>query len=195
MMSTANRFKIRILTLFLLSFCLIIQGFAANEAMPANPKTPAPSELSVGEDPGPVYTQLIHDWATVTHFAKNAADVSVDKLTFELKADPRYANLVTPNFIADLTQFFYELYLSPETMSLMARLYAQFFTLDEMAELIKFYKTPLGQKLVKSDNDLTIKTEQISYILLKKHELQYRKVLQKYLKPIQEQNKSNKKAI
>lgn len=137
----------------------------------------------IGEDPGPVYTQMVAQWAQATNFAKNASDIAVAKLRLDMENDPKLKKIVTPALIADLEQFFYELFASRETTSDLAKLYAQYFTLDEMNELVKFYKTPLGVKLIKSNAELTLKSQQIGSNLFKKHENQYIKVLAKYLAP------------
>ncbi|MGE3318637.1 MAG: DUF2059 domain-containing protein [Candidatus Berkiella sp.] len=137
----------------------------------------------IGEDPGPVYTQMVSQWAQATNFAKNASDVAVAKLKADMQRDPKLAKIVSPALTADLEQFFYELFASRETTSDLAKLYSQYFTLDEMNELVKFYKTPLGVKLIKTNPELTIKSQQIGANLFKKHESEYIKVLAKYMAP------------
>lgn len=137
----------------------------------------------IGEDPGPIYTQMVSQWAQATNFAKNASDVAVAKLKSDMQRDPKLAKIVTPALIADLEQFFYELFASRETTGELAKLYAQYFTLEEMNELVKFYKTPLGVKLIKTNPELTIKSQQIGANLFKKHENDYIKVLAKYMAP------------
>lgn len=141
--------------------------------------------VPVGEDPGPVYTQMVRQWVEVTRFAKNAAEVATGKLKLDMQRDPRLQKIVTPEFTADLEQFFYELFISPETIKQLAQLYAQYFTLDEMQELINFYKTPLGQKLIKSNSEIMIKSQQIGLNLLRRHEREYMEVLKKYLGQVQ----------
>lgn len=141
--------------------------------------------IPIGEDPGPVYTQMIRQWVDVTRFAKNAAEVAAGKLKLDMQNDPRLQKIVTPAFIADLEQFFYELFISPETIKQLAQLYAQYFTLDEMQELINFYKTPLGQKLIKSNSEIMLKSQQIGMNLLKKHQREYMEVVKKYIEPVQ----------
>lgn len=148
----------------------------------------AQQQNTLGEDPGPVYVQIVKRWAEVTHFAQNAAQVSVSKLKIDLSNDPKLKNMVTTEFVTDLEQFFYELFASQETIVNLAKLYAQYFTLEEMQELINFYATPLGQKLVKNNTELMLKSQQIGMMLLKKHEKQYMEVVAKYIKPIQQKN-------
>ncbi len=144
----------------------------------------------IGEDPGPVYTQIVTQWVQATNFAKNASDLAVAKLKLDMEKDPKLKKVLTPALIADLEQFFYELFASRETTTELAKLYAQYFTLDEMNELVKFYKTPLGVKLIKSNSELTIKSQQIGANLFKKHENDYIKVLAKYLAPEAEKAKA-----
>lgn len=140
---------------------------------------------SIGEDPGPIYTQVVRQWVDVTRFAKNAAEVAAGKLKLDMQNDPRLQKIVTPAFIADLEQFFYELFISPETIRQLAALYAQYFTLDEMQDLINFYKTPLGQKLIKSNSEIMLKSQKIGMNLLRKHQREYMEVVKKYIGPIQ----------
>lgn len=177
------------ITTSLVFFCLSMpQGWAEEKANTPNPTTKAADKPHfVAEDPGPVYTQMIRQWAQVTDFSKNATDVAVGRLKMEIENDPKLQKIVTPEFIADLKQFFYELFISPELMSSLAKLYSQYFTLDEMGELIKFYQTPLGQKLVKNNTELTLKSQLISLDLLKKNEKKYMQVVAKYMKGIKEE--------
>ncbi len=144
-------------------------------------KANTPQVSSLGEDPGPVYTQVVLQWAKVTNFAQNAAEVIVGKFKLEMEHDPKIKQMLTPALLADLEQFFYELFLSPETIKELAIVYAQYFTLDDMQDLIKFYQSPVGQKLIKADPELKIKTQKIGEILLKKHEREYMAIIGKYL--------------
>lgn len=136
---------------------------------------------SIGEDPGPVYTQLVLKWAKTTNFAQNAAQVIVGKFKQEMQNDPKMKQVMTKEMLADLEQFFYELFLSPETIKQLAILYSQYFSLDDMSDLIKFYESPVGVKLIKADPELKLKTQQIGEILLKKHEKEYMAIVGKYL--------------
>lgn len=151
------------------------------------PTAPKPADETkpyfIGEDPGPVYTQLVAQWAAATNFAKNASDTAVAKLKLDMEQDPKLKKIISPAFTADLEQFFYELFASRETTTELAKLYSQYFSLDEMNELVKFYQSPLGVKLIKSNAELTIKSQQIGANLFKKHENEYIKVLAKYLAP------------
>ncbi len=137
----------------------------------------------IGEDPGPVYTQMILQWAKETHFAQNAAEVIVAKFKLDMENNPKMKAAMTPELIADLEQFFYELFLSPETIKDLAALYAQYFTLDDMQDLIKFYQSPVGQKLIKNDPAIKIGTQHIGEALLKRHEKEYMGVIAKHLVP------------
>lgn len=137
----------------------------------------------IGEDPGPLYTQAVTQWAEATNFAKNTSDAAVMKLKADMAKDPKLSKMVTSAFTADLEQFFYELFASRETMRELAKLYSQYFTLDEMIDLVIFYKSPLGIKLVKHNMELTTKSQQIGANLFKRHENEYLKVLAKYLAP------------
>jgi len=155
------------------------------QATQTEPAKEAPKKVNtdLGEDPGPVYTQMVLQWAKVTNFAQNAAEVIVGKFKIDMAKDPKMSKLVTPAMLGDLEQFFYELFLSPETIKQLAKLYAQYFTLDDMAELIKFYQSPVGQKLIKADSELKLKTQKIGEELLKKHQKDYMKVIAKYVAP------------
>lgn len=168
--------KITSLLIVLASLLFTLNLYATQEQKPVD---------TLGEDPGPVYTQMTRQWVEVTRFAKNAAEVAVGKLKMDMQNDPRLQKIVTPAFIADLEQFFYELFISPETIKQLAQLYAQYFTLDEMQELINFYKTPLGQKLIKSNSEIMLKSQQIGMNLLRKHQREYMEVVKKYIEPVQ----------
>jgi hypothetical protein len=170
-----------IIAVFLLGW--VVAGNAAEENKAATQAAQNTKPFFIGEDPGPVYTQIVSQWAQATNFAKNASDVAVAKLKSDMEKDPKLAKIISPALIADLEQFFYELFASRETTTELAKLYSQYFNLDEMNELVKFYKTPLGVKLIKSNAELTIKSQQIGSNLFKKHESQYVRVLAKYLAP------------
>ena len=162
----------------------LVVGYAAEEKKAAATQPAANAKpFFIGEDPGPVYTHMVSQWAQATNFAKNASDVAVSKLKSDMEKDPKLAKIISPALIADLEQFFYELFASRETTTELAKLYAQYFTLDEMNELVNFYKTPLGAKLIKSNAELTIKSQQIGANLFKKHENDYIRVLAKFLAP------------
>ena len=76
-------------------------------------EAPKKGNTDLGEDPGPVYTQMVLQWAKVTNFAQNAAEVIVGKFKIDMAQDPKMSKLVTPAMLGDLEQFFYELFLSP----------------------------------------------------------------------------------
>lgn len=184
-----THFRMLTITLALISTFAVYADDAAQSPPPAQTVQPG----FIGEDPGPLYTQLIKQWVEVTRFAKNAAEVATGKLKLDLENDPRLKSIVTPAFLADLQQFFYELFISPETTKQLAAVYAQYFSLDEMQALISFYKTPLGQKLVKSNSEIMIKTQQIGMNLLKTHEREYMAVVQKYIQSVQPKEAQPKK--
>lgn len=168
-----------ILVVFLLSAA---RTWAAEDPKRQN-NPQATAAVDLGEDPGPVYTQMVLQWAKVTNFAENAAEVIVGKFKIDMAKDPKMGKMVTPAMLTDLEQFFYELFLSPETIKQLAKLYAQYFTLDDMADLIKFYQSSVGQKLIKADSELKLKTQQIGEELLKRHQKDYMKVIAKYVAP------------
>lgn len=151
------------------------------------PTQPA-KDNEMGEDPGPVYTQIVLQWAKTTHFAENAAKVIVGKFELEMENDPKIKQVMSKELLEDLEQFFYELFLSGETIKALAALYAQYFTIDDMQDLIKFYQSPVGQKLIKADPELKVKTQKIGEMLLKKHEKEYMAIVGKYLVKSQNQN-------
>lgn len=149
---------------------------------PQKPQAQSESQV-LGEDPGPVYTQVVLQWAKATNFAENAAEVIVGKFKLDMQNDPKMSKVLTPALIADLEQFFYELFLSPETIKDLARVYAQYFTIDDMQDLIKFYQSPVGQKFIKADSQLKLKTQKIGEALLKRHEKEYMLIIAKYIAP------------
>ncbi|MBS0289235.1 MAG: DUF2059 domain-containing protein [Proteobacteria bacterium] len=151
----------------------ISHGFAAD------PNSAQADEI--GEDPGPVYTQVVMQWAKVTNFAQNAAQTIVGKFKIEIEDDPKIKHAFTPELKSDLEQFFYELFLSPETIKELAKLYAQYFTIDDMQDMIKFYQSPVGKKLIKAESELQVKTQQIGTILLKEHKNDYMRIIGKHV--------------
>ncbi|MGD9592432.1 MAG: DUF2059 domain-containing protein [Candidatus Berkiella sp.] len=133
------------------------------------------------QKPSEDYVKLVKEWAKITDFAQSAASVAVEKISKDLMKDPKFKNLVTPALKADLKQFFYEQFSSPEMMIHLAALYQKYFTLEEMMALINFYNTPLGQKVVQSNEALVLQSQQMASDLLKKHEQEYMKIIAKYI--------------
>lgn len=134
------------------------------------------------------YYQVMRQWAEVTNFAKNGAEIATNKLKMELLAEPKYQKIVSPEFMAEIEQFFYELFISQQMMIELTKLYSQYFTLDEMKQLIAFYKTPLGQKLVKTNSELMIKSQIISTELLRRNQKRYMEAVGKFIRSVQEGN-------
>ncbi len=147
-----------------------------------NPANQAFKQLATDEKPGPDYVELIRKWADVTNFAQNASHVAVTKIMRDLEKDNKHQKLITPALKSDLEQFFYELFSSKQFMNELAALYSQYFTLEDMLGLVDFYNTPLGQKIVKSNADLMIKSHEIGSNLLKKNERGYMEIVDKHMK-------------
>ncbi len=175
-------------TLIQISGLMILSGgmMAAAGVLAAEPPpAPAPAKARVyhvdSAEPSPLYVQVITRWAKETNFPKTIADVIVGKLQQDMKSDPRLEKIDTPALIADLEQYFYELFVSQETMRELAQLYSQVFTVDEMAELLKFYQTPLGQKLIKNDAELRLKSQALGMKMLEKHKRDYLEIIAKYI--------------
>ncbi|MBS0287088.1 MAG: DUF2059 domain-containing protein [Proteobacteria bacterium] len=180
--------SIKSLSLYSLLFIVGLQAsaYATSAKQEPQPKeqvkaAPSAKDNEFGEDPGPIYTQVVLQWAKTTHFAENAAKVIVGKFELEMENDPKMKQVMTKDMLADLEQFFYELFLSGETIRALAALYAQYFTIDDMQDLLKFYQSSVGQKLIKADPELKVKTQKIGEMLLKKHEKEYMAVVGKYL--------------
>lgn len=171
---------------FSIGLLLLLNLFMGVQILYAEEKNATTNQqINLGEDPGPVYTDVIRKWAAQTDFAKNAAEMAVGKLKLDMQKDPKLQKVMTPAMIADLQQYFYELFISAETMTNLAKVYSQYFTLDEMNDLIQFYKTPLGQKLVKFNAEITIKTQQIGINLYNNHRKRFMEVIAKHInKPL-----------
>lgn len=129
-----------------------------------------------------VYLNTMREWAKVTNFAENAADTAVGKFKIDLQSDARYQKVLTPELISDLNQFFYEIFVSEETMSELAKIYSKYFTIDEMVGLINFAKSPLGKKMTKVTPDLNILTQKLGLDLVEKHEKEFIEVLSEHIK-------------
>lgn len=138
---------------------------------------------AVVEEPSDLYIQIVRKWAKVTHFPENAADVIAGKLKLDLQQDPKKQKIMSPELMVDLQQFFYELFFSEETIRGLAKILSQYFTLEEMIDLVNFYQTPLGQKLVNTDAALRIQIQELGTKLLATHEKQYMTIIGKYLVP------------
>lgn len=148
------------ITLVLVTFCL--QAFASNK-------------------PSPEYVNVMSQWAEVTNFSKNASDAAVEKITENLQKSPKNKKLITPELISDLRQFFYELFGSKKMMANLASAYSEYYTLDELLALIQFYKTPLGQKVIKSNEPLSEKIQLLASQLLKENENAYMVIVGKHI--------------
>lgn len=170
-----------------LSVCGIMLGtclaaFAEETKKPTTPpQAQAQAKPQAQPEVSPLYIYVMGQWAQTTDFAKDAADMIVKKLKLNMENDPKLKPILTDDFQADLKQFIYELFLSRQSLTLMANVYQQYFTIDEMQELLKFYKTPLGQKLVKLEPELTMKTQEVGVTLLKQNEKKYMEMLAKYI--------------
>lgn len=131
-----------------------------------------------------LYLDSVKEYANVTNFAENAAEVAAGKFKVDLENDPQYASIVTEEFISDLQQFFYEIFVSDETISELAKIYSNYFSIDEMVELIRFSKSPLGEKMVKVGPALMVKTQQLGLQLVEKHEREFVQVLSEHIKRV-----------
>ncbi|MCS5707873.1 DUF2059 domain-containing protein [Candidatus Berkiella cookevillensis] len=137
--------------------------------------------ISDPQAPSPLYVKVMKNWATTTNFAENASQVAVDKFERDLKKDPQLANYVSKPLLLDLKQFFYELFNSQETMLALASAYSEYYSIDELQELVKFYETPLGKKLISTHPALSLKTQAIGDQMLKNKEKDYIEIVAKYI--------------
>lgn len=131
--------------------------------------------------PSPEYVNLMSQWAEVTNFGQNASEAAVEKITENLQKSAKYQKLITPELTSDLKQFFYELFASKKMMANLATAYSEYYTLDELLALIQFYKTPLGQKMIKSNEPLSEKIQHLGSQLLKENENQYMLIVGKHI--------------
>ncbi len=139
--------------------------------------TQAPINMN---EPSPLYLVVMKQWAVTTNFAADSANVIVQKLKMSMEQDPEVKKILTPAFIADLQQFIYELFISNDAITALAKVYSDYFTIDEMQDLLIFYNTPLGKKLVKAEPELVIKTQEVGINLLKKNQRAYMELIAKY---------------
>ncbi len=137
--------------------------------------------LQAQESPSPLYVQLMEVWAKETNFAENASDVSVDKFTHDLKNDPKVSAYITDELTLDLKQFFYEVFVSQDTMDKLAGIYSEYYTINELQELIAFYKSPIGKKLVVTNVQLANKSQKIGEEILKSRERDYIELISKHI--------------
>jgi hypothetical protein len=64
----------------------------------------------------------------------------------------------------------------------MAALYAEEFTADELAELTKFYKTPLGQKIAEKTPKLAAKGAELGIARVQKNQDELKRMIEEELK-------------
>lgn len=164
---------------------LLVSGLLIGAAQPlwAQDTQPTTTAGAATEEPSDLYIQIVRKWAKVTHFPENAADVIAGKLKLDMQKEPKMQKVMSPELMIDLQQFFYELFFSDETIRGLAKIFSQYFTLEEMIDLVNFYQTPLGQKLVSTDAALRIQIQELGTQLLKAHEKQYMTIVAKYLAP------------
>jgi hypothetical protein len=131
-----------------------------------------------------IYLDTIKEYSKVTNFAENAAEVAAGKFRVDLQNDPNYSSIVTDEFISDIQQFFYEIFISDDTVTKLATIYSAYFSIDEMIELIRFSKSELGEKMVKVGPALMVKTQQLGLDLVKEHEKEFIQVLSEHIKRV-----------
>lgn len=173
---------------------LLLAGVSTNTLSQENKESKKPGQEAKSADdkkvdtqkpidmnePSPLYLVVMKQWAITTNYASDSATVIVQKLKLAMEADPEIKRIVTPAFIADLQQFIYELFISNDAIMSLAKVYSQYFTIDEMQDLLAFYNTPLGKKLVKAEPQLVIKTQEVGMNLLKKNQRAYMELIAKY---------------
>jgi hypothetical protein len=164
---------VRRLTFFVFLSLFAIQAVAQNDK---------PIVQSASDEPSAIYVKSMQQWVIATDFAKNASEVVVAKLKLDMESDPKLQKSVTPALMADLKQYFYELFVSEKMTKELAKAYSQFFTLDDMSDLVKFYKSPLGQKVIRSTPALSLQSEKIGLALLKEHQRDYMEIVAKHIK-------------
>lgn len=131
-----------------------------------------------------IYLDTVTEYAKITNFAENASKVAAGKFKIDLLNDPQYASIVTDSFINDITQFFYEIFISQETVQELAKIYSGYFSIDEMVELIRFSKSPLGAKMIQVGPQLMIDTQKLGLDLVQKHEKEFVQVLSEHIKRV-----------
>lgn len=144
----------------------------------------APEASSIGMGSGqlsPIYIKVMQRWANVTDFPGNASQVAIDKYEHDLKQDPQIAPLITKDLLLDLKQFFYEMFVSQEAMVALGKVYAEYYTLDELQDLVNFYQTPVGQKLISTHTEISKKIQSVGDDLLKARERDYVEIVAKYI--------------
>lgn len=132
-------------------------------------------------EPSPLYIKVLQNWAQVTNFAINASEVAVDKFVMDLKQDPQIESYITQDLVLDLKQFFYELFISQDTMIALAKVYSEYFSIDELQALIAFYQTPVGKKLVNTRTELTRKTQKVGDELVKENEKEFIELIARHV--------------
>ena len=138
--------------------------------------------LSAAEIPaGKVYRKAEYDLAyklLETMDMKKQFDIMKNgMLEMQLKAAPQ----LTP--YKEIFVRFFEKYLVFDSLKReLADIYLDMFTPEEIKELIAFYETPLGKKIIEKTPELTLRSAQVGQNAVAKHLLELQNELRKPLR-------------
>jgi len=91
----------------------------------------------------------------------------------------------------EIMDWFSEFFVWEQIRDLYADIYVEVFTEDELNELIQFYQSPLGQKVLKKMPELMQKSMEKSQALLQDKMPEFQKRLQKTITELKEKYKEN----
>lgn len=95
------------------------------------------------------------------------------------------SNPAVTNFLENVMQDFVDRYIWTEMRCQVGLIWAENFTRNELEALIKFYRTDLGQKLVRVRPTLMRKATEVGEELVKKHRAELQKMLTERLRQYQ----------
>lgn len=117
---------------------------AAGAALPAQAQEVAPEQLAMARK----YIDLTDRGAV---FETTVVEVGIDTLRQIATQNPEIQEQ-TSNAIGDVIKEYNG--RKGELLDQFARVYAIYFTLEELTEIVAFYESPIGQKLAKANSDL-----------------------------------------
>lgn len=121
---------------------------------------------------------------TVMNLSENYKDTIKKGVEFQIRANPQLAP-----FRNVMLKFFSKYMGWDSIKDDLAKLYSDSFTVDEMNKLIKFYKTPVGQKAIKLIPSLYEKGGMIGQKKIQAHISELQQMIAEEAKKLQKNHK------
>lgn len=120
----------------------LIRQFTLGAAMLLVASTTRAQSPATSAGADSVKMRLVHELMTASHVVDNMMNVMHDGLPMQRAANPQVPAEFWDRFMAAVTA------RRPELDSAMAVIYAKYFTDDDLRQLLTFYQTPVGRKLL-----------------------------------------------